>query len=708
MPRLTDTGDQLMFTSWQARCLLGFMIVSRMVTAPVWSQVNSPGDLCADPEYTCAQLDYSTCSADCPWPEPEDFVPDRRPIGVVGFYGGLFTSNPRGVDPRWYFYADVNPPNGLPDGVDFVMGGLNNLYNKGFRRIEINLPAGNTQYQNYSASQFWTLQEWQRDVFRDYVAPWRLAKNQADPDHPVTLSIYIGFKQNDPCRLCYGGEVSNPTHPECIGTEPSHNPDPADPVDMCIFAQNIQPWLDLGFTEVGLDFAEPNNIFPLSQLPEYQHVKFIAEPLPVYYWGEHEGEVHQDKIGRLGYFCTLGWIDEFRPFFKTYVADPNHTEMAFLLHPHQGSYVINQATVNDFVRRNWVGKAGRSDWLEMLRVAYGRGWFADVTLSCPADLDGDGDADCIDLDLLLDNFGATGEYLTRVHGDLDGDFDIDNDDLTVFLQNFGCGTGDQTDCNQNLQPDVCEADRDGDAAIDDCDICPDQPGDTTLPCGDTGGSSGNGGSGSGGSGSGGSGSGNNGTDGNSNDNTDNENDQDNANGNDNNSIADTGGSNTGMDSDRDGWLDNLDNCPLQANPTQADFDQDELGDVCDRDDDNDGVLDRRDRCRFSPESELVGRDGCPQMEAPSDSSDSSTSDEGTDIPIVQENTDPAIAPAGADDPPAEDADTSAAENESSDDVGTSPPPVSSVCGAAGFSQWLLFFAAWPMWWRAGRKRRRSE
>ena len=45
------------------------------------------------------------------------------------------------------------------------------------------------------------------------------------------------------------------------------------------------------------------------------------------------------------------------------------------------------------------------------------------------------------------------------------------------------------------------------------------------------------------------------------------------------------------DSDGDGVCDEVDNCPLAANPLQTDTDFDTAGDVCDDDDDNDGLSD---------------------------------------------------------------------------------------------------------------------
>lgn len=53
-----------------------------------------------------------------------------------------------------------------------------------------------------------------------------------------------------------------------------------------------------------------------------------------------------------------------------------------------------------------------------------------------------------------------------------------------------------------------------------------------------------------------------------------------------------------VDADEDGVLDDVDNCPVNANPDQTDSDHDGLGDVCDGDDDNDAVLDGSDNCRL--------------------------------------------------------------------------------------------------------------
>lgn len=65
-------------------------------------------------------------------------------------------------------------------------------------------------------------------------------------------------------------------------------------------------------------------------------------------------------------------------------------------------------------------------------------------------------------------------------------------------------------------------------------------------------------------------------------------------------VLSLSGFNFFADADNDGLMDSFDNCPLNQNPDQADFDSDREGDACDHDDDNDGVNDEVDAFDENP------------------------------------------------------------------------------------------------------------
>ena len=174
-------------------------------------------------------------------------------------------------------------------------------------------------------------------------------------------------------------------------------------------------------------------------------------------------------------------------------------------------------------------------------------------------------------------------------GDGQGDpCDGDDDNDTVADGGDNCGTTANTDQANNdgdADGDACDADDDNDGAADGPDNCP-----TTANAGQT--------------------------------NSDGANDGGDAcdPDDDNDGISDAaeaaGGTNPQAgDSDGDGDADASDNCPLAANPTQSDADDDDAGDVCDADDDNDADPDTADNCPTTANADQGNNDGDGQGDA---------------------------------------------------------------------------------------------
>jgi len=97
-----------------------------------------------------------------------------------------------------------------------------------------------------------------------------------------------------------------------------------------------------------------------------------------------------------------------------------------------------------------------------------------------------------------------------------------------------------------------------------------------------------------------------------------------------------------LDEDSDGIQDNLDNCPADANPDQADADNDGVGDACEGDADGDGILDDLDNCPADSNANQNDFDNDGQGDVCDDSDNDTVFDNFDNCP-VNANTDQADA-----------------------------------------------------------------
>ena len=230
----------------------------------------------------CTPVDCSGVTT-APFPVPSGYglVPDERPLSFIMTWAHANPANPIGLENKWYDDDLTNPAgpptdvlgsdlepgaNGIPDAFDWLLRGLNRRFDAGFRRIGLYLPAGTPLGQHLMASsQWWTMPQWKRDGFMTYVKPWLLSKSAHN--QPVSLGIYAGFDVVDPCKYGMSHAV----------------PNPYDAVSMCLFHQNIQPWIDVGAKEYWFDTAamHPVELEIIQQSPLYRDIiRFGGESIP--------------------------------------------------------------------------------------------------------------------------------------------------------------------------------------------------------------------------------------------------------------------------------------------------------------------------------------------------------------------------------------------------------------------------------------------
>lgn len=230
-----------------------------------------------------------------------------------------------------------------------LLAEMDRLYDNGFRRIQLRMPAGNITEASglFDSSQWYTMPQWRRDAFEGAIADWIAAKDLNGD--PVTFSINGGYEINDPCEF---------------GMDGSFPPDPSDSGDMCTFYRNLQPWINVGATEHWFDASSGD----WSDMQEIQFssdyvgsLKFIGEAIPMSSGACGSPGSPDTTAIENGAFGALFRFIHTR-FSTSFVANESTTELGMLLsgheincgsHPDNGSrWTFAQAT--DYYNRNFV------------------------------------------------------------------------------------------------------------------------------------------------------------------------------------------------------------------------------------------------------------------------------------------------------------------------------------------------------------------
>ena len=179
-------------------------------------------------------------------PEGWKFIPDRRPVAVITLSNGGYGLNDLGQVPWWFSEGELQDDgypygaanNGVPDAFDELLYRMDDLYNVGFRRIQLRLPAGNfSEEANFADSaQWWPMEPWRRDGFLTVVKQW-IDEKAAEGD-PAAISIYAGYKVADPCTP---------------GMHDAVAPDYKTLSGACTMYQNVRPWIEAGIAEYWFD-----------------------------------------------------------------------------------------------------------------------------------------------------------------------------------------------------------------------------------------------------------------------------------------------------------------------------------------------------------------------------------------------------------------------------------------------------------------------
>lgn len=356
------------FSNGSRRAATAALMLGALPGASVaWAQPEAPPCL----PVPCTSVQAGPYAPPSGW----TFVPDRRPAVIIPLANGSRALNERGLVHWWYdggTYQDDGVPygigsNGVPDSIDELINRLDDLYDVGFRRIQLRMPAGNIDEESglLDSSQWWPMPEWKRVAFTTAVAAW--IKDKRFQGDPVDLGVYAGYKVSDPCE---------------DGMDNAYIPDYAEPLDACLMFQNIRPWMDIGVKEYWFD----NGSIDWRQMMSLQHstdysartgiwrarIKIGGEAVPTVV-GNCAVSPTTIKIPRPEALAGGAWLATYRfarsrfsynAAFQTF--DPSTSEVGLMLSDHRTSAQCGPFPHNSPANKMW-------DYEDALRF-YKNGW----------------------------------------------------------------------------------------------------------------------------------------------------------------------------------------------------------------------------------------------------------------------------------------------------------------------------------------------
>jgi len=260
---------------------------------------------------------------------------DRRPIAMVANFGGLYDQTPSG-QPSW-IYED--------GGVRLMLRNkVTPLYEMGYRRIILHLPAGTPQQDRLMTSAQWGYMPKRRQD--EYKAVMKLFLDQY-PD--LELGVYMGYE-------IYPTDPTSGAMPE-TGEDRVVSPNPEILSHRHWFQENIVPFVDLGFSWFCAD-ASSGKADEASKLSYYMNsfgLDYVGEALPTVSVETGTWDIRANDIIKMPWLC-MHFFAEYRDGSKSWAFDPKTTEVSCVFSGHsvQKGYAVDEGEIRARAEQGFV------------------------------------------------------------------------------------------------------------------------------------------------------------------------------------------------------------------------------------------------------------------------------------------------------------------------------------------------------------------